>query len=127
MMVAPQKIGSADRVIVIGYGPVGKTVSRILSDNGFEVMIVELNIDTVRKLLAEGREAVYGDASRRDSHSSWNRPRRRAHYFIVKRTGLSGRTGITGAEPHSADIDAGNLLGSIRVLAARRRRCRLLQ
>jgi K+:H+ antiporter len=65
-MVAPQKVGSADRVIVIGYGPVGKTVSRILSDNGFEVMIVEMNIDTVRNLLAEGRQAVYGDATRRD-------------------------------------------------------------
>jgi CPA2 family monovalent cation:H+ antiporter-2 len=57
--------GMADRVIVIGYGPVGKTVSRILRDNGFDVMIIEMNIDTVRRLRAEGRQVIYGDASQR--------------------------------------------------------------
>jgi monovalent cation:H+ antiporter-2, CPA2 family len=58
--------GSADRVVVIGYGPVGKTVSRILCENGFEVIIVEMNIDTVEKLRADGRQVVYGDASQRE-------------------------------------------------------------
>jgi CPA2 family monovalent cation:H+ antiporter-2 len=61
-----QKDRSADRVVVIGYGPVGKTVTRILRDNGFEVVIVEMNINTVQKLRTEGRQVVYGDASQRE-------------------------------------------------------------
>jgi monovalent cation:H+ antiporter-2, CPA2 family len=64
--VALREDGSADRVVVIGYGPVGKTVSRILHDNGFEVIIVEMNIDTVQKLRTDGRQVVYGDASQRE-------------------------------------------------------------
>jgi K+:H+ antiporter len=64
--VALREDGSADRVVVIGYGPVGKTVSRILRDNGFEVIIVEMNIDTVQKLRTNGRQVVYGDASQRE-------------------------------------------------------------
>jgi CPA2 family monovalent cation:H+ antiporter-2 len=64
--VALREDGSADRVVVIGYGPVGKTVSRILRDNGFEVIIVEMNIDIVQKLRTDGRQVVYGDASQRE-------------------------------------------------------------
>jgi CPA2 family monovalent cation:H+ antiporter-2 len=50
-------------VVVIGYGPVGRTVSRILTDNGIQTVFIEMNIDTVKKLTAEGRQAIYGDAS----------------------------------------------------------------
>ena len=56
----------ADRVIVVGYGPVGKTVSRILADNGIEAVVVDMNIDTVRQLKESGKHAVYGDASQRE-------------------------------------------------------------
>ena len=52
------------RVIVVGYGPVGRTVSRLFLESGLEPSIVELNLETVRKLRAEGMRAVYGDASR---------------------------------------------------------------
>lgn len=54
------------RVVVVGYGPVGRTLSRILEDNGFRPVIVEMNIETVRKLLADGKPAVYGDAAQRE-------------------------------------------------------------
>jgi CPA2 family monovalent cation:H+ antiporter-2 len=64
--VALREDKSENRVLVIGYGPVGKTVSRILHDNGFHVVVIEMNIDTVQKLRAHGREAVYGDASQRE-------------------------------------------------------------
>lgn len=53
-------------VVVIGYGPVGRTLSRILKDNGIDVVIVEMNLKTVQKLLAEGGKAVYGDATKRE-------------------------------------------------------------
>ena len=52
------------RVIVVGYGPVGRTVSRLFLESGIEPSIVELNIETVRKLRSEGMRAVYGDANK---------------------------------------------------------------
>lgn len=57
---------SADHVVVIGYGPVGRTVSRILEDNGIQPVVIEMNIDTVQKLGAQGKQAIYGDASQRE-------------------------------------------------------------
>jgi CPA2 family monovalent cation:H+ antiporter-2 len=52
---------------VVGYGPVGRTLSRLLRENGFEPVVVEMNADTVRQLVASGTEAVYGDAMHRDT------------------------------------------------------------
>lgn len=49
--------------VVIGYGPVGRTLSRILRDNGIEPTIVEMNLETVQRIRAEGMGAVYGDAA----------------------------------------------------------------
>jgi len=56
----------AHRVIVVGYGPVGQTLSRILASNAIEVVVIEMNLDTVQKLKAAGRLAVYGDAAHRE-------------------------------------------------------------
>lgn len=55
------------RAIVVGYGPVGQTVARLLRENDIEPTIVELNLDTVHKLRAEGVSAIYGDASRSET------------------------------------------------------------
>ena len=49
--------------IIVGYGPVGASVARLLSQHGVEPVIIELNIDTVRRLQAEGSRVVYGDAA----------------------------------------------------------------
>jgi CPA2 family monovalent cation:H+ antiporter-2 len=54
----------ARRCILIGYGPVGKTVRRILLERDAIVTVVELNLETVRRLRAEGIEVVYGDVLR---------------------------------------------------------------
>lgn len=56
----------ADHVVIIGYGPVGRTASRILSGNGIQPVIVEMNLDTVQKLRIEGKQALYGDATQRE-------------------------------------------------------------
>jgi CPA2 family monovalent cation:H+ antiporter-2 len=55
------------RAIVIGYGPTGRTVTRLLRENGISPTVVELNMDTVRQLRQEGISAVYGDARHSDS------------------------------------------------------------
>jgi CPA2 family monovalent cation:H+ antiporter-2 len=51
-----------DRAVVVGYGPTGRTVSRLLIENGIQPTIIELNMDTVRALRQDGMSAVYGDA-----------------------------------------------------------------
>jgi CPA2 family monovalent cation:H+ antiporter-2 len=54
------------RAIVIGYGPVGRTVTRLLKENNIEPCVIEMNLDTVRELRAQGLAAIYGDAGMRD-------------------------------------------------------------
>jgi CPA2 family monovalent cation:H+ antiporter-2 len=51
------------RAVVVGYGPIGRLVSRILRDRGIEPTVIEMNISTYRHLRSEGVPAVYGDAS----------------------------------------------------------------
>jgi CPA2 family monovalent cation:H+ antiporter-2 len=51
------------QAIVIGYGPIGRTVGRLLRENEIEPTIIELNIDTVKQLRQQGVQAIYGDAS----------------------------------------------------------------
>ncbi len=53
--------------VVVGYGPVGRTVVRLLRENSVEPTIIELNLETVRQLRAAGIPAVYGDATRPES------------------------------------------------------------
>ncbi len=57
---------ASHRAVIIGYGPTGRTLTRLLSDNGVQPTVIELNMDTVRKLRDEGVGAVYGDTSHRD-------------------------------------------------------------
>jgi CPA2 family monovalent cation:H+ antiporter-2 len=58
----PSSIGS----IVVGYGPVGQNVTKILYEFGIEPTVVELNIDTVLEIQSQGRRAIFGDATRSD-------------------------------------------------------------
>jgi CPA2 family monovalent cation:H+ antiporter-2 len=55
------------RAIVVGYGPVGQTVTRLLRENGIEPIIIEMNRDTLHRLREAGVSAVYGDASHRET------------------------------------------------------------
>ena len=53
--------------ILADSGPVGKTVYRLLRDNGFSPSVVEMNLDTVKELRAQGVIAFFGDASHPDT------------------------------------------------------------
>jgi CPA2 family monovalent cation:H+ antiporter-2 len=65
MSPAPEQAGvDPRRCILIGYGPVGRTVRKILSERDAIVTVVELNLETVRDLRAEGVPVVYGDVLR---------------------------------------------------------------
>jgi len=65
------KASSADRTadpnhrsVVIGFGPTGRTVVRLLRDNGIAPTVIDLNMDAVRALRQDGIDAIYGDATR---------------------------------------------------------------
>jgi len=53
-----------NRCILVGYGPVGRIVHRLLLERGAEVTIIDLNLDTVHQLNTEGYAASYGDVLR---------------------------------------------------------------
>jgi CPA2 family monovalent cation:H+ antiporter-2 len=48
--------------VIVGYGPVGRTVDSLIRKNGLETIIVDLNLETVQSLTRGGRLALYGDA-----------------------------------------------------------------
>jgi CPA2 family monovalent cation:H+ antiporter-2 len=58
---------SKHRAVVVGYGPTGRTVTRLLRENGVEPVVIELNMVTVRELKDQSLGAIYGDASHRDT------------------------------------------------------------
>ncbi|HEY1302234.1 MAG TPA: cation:proton antiporter [Vicinamibacterales bacterium] len=59
---ASSSLDPQGRAIVIGYGPTGRTVTRLLKENGISPTVIDLNIDSVRGLRDEGGSAIYGDA-----------------------------------------------------------------
>jgi monovalent cation:H+ antiporter-2, CPA2 family len=61
--VAEDAAAARHRAVVVGYGPIGRTVTRLLRENDIEPAVIELNLETVRQLKDEGVDAVYGDAS----------------------------------------------------------------
>ena len=55
------------RAVVVGYGPVGRTVTRLLRENEIEPTVIDLNVDTIKELRSQGVRAVLGDATHRDT------------------------------------------------------------
>jgi monovalent cation:H+ antiporter-2, CPA2 family len=55
------------RAVVVGHGPIGQTVTHLLRANRIEPVVVELNIETVRRLTARGVRAIYGDANHHET------------------------------------------------------------
>ncbi|HEY9248304.1 MAG TPA: cation:proton antiporter [Rariglobus sp.] len=60
----PEVVRGRHRAVVIGYGPVGRTVARLLQENEIEPTIIEMNVETVKRLRAENIRVVYGEAAR---------------------------------------------------------------
>ena len=53
-----------NRCILVGYGPVGRIVHRLLTERGAAITVIDLNLQTVRGLRAKGLPALYGDVLR---------------------------------------------------------------
>ncbi len=50
------------RIIVVGHGPCGEILTQVLRENNLEVVVIEMNIETVKRLGALGIPAIHGDA-----------------------------------------------------------------
>lgn len=53
-------------IIVIGYGPVGRQVLKLLHEHKLVPTVIDLNLDAVRHLREKGIRAIYGDSSQRE-------------------------------------------------------------
>lgn len=58
------------RAVIVGYGPVGRTLARLLRDNDVEPTVIELNLETVQRLREEEMPVVYGDVGHRDTQKA---------------------------------------------------------
>jgi CPA2 family monovalent cation:H+ antiporter-2 len=76
------------RAVIVGFGPVGRTLVRLLRENGIEPTVVEMNLDTVRRLRGEGVSAVYGDATHSDTLK--NAGVEKAASLILTSSGMKG-------------------------------------
>jgi CPA2 family monovalent cation:H+ antiporter-2 len=96
-----------NHAVVVGYGPTGRTVTRLLRANNIEPTVIELNMETVRELRERGVTAIYGDATQRNTLEA----ARVSHVgsLIMTSAGMG----------HSADVIrmARDLNPAIRVLA----------
>lgn len=79
---------SRDRAIVIGYGPTGSMLVRLLSENGIEPVVIELNLKTFRQLKSEGVAVVYGDATLQETLKEANVEA--AVFLILTSAGMQG-------------------------------------
>jgi CPA2 family monovalent cation:H+ antiporter-2 len=96
--------------IVVGYGPVGRSVHRVLLDAGLPTVVIDLNMDTVSALNAEGQSAIFGDASNES---------------ILEQAGLKRATHLVLTLPQSSQsaamvTTARNLNAGVRILVRAR-------
>jgi CPA2 family monovalent cation:H+ antiporter-2 len=72
--------------VVVGYGPVGRTVDRLIREAGVETVVIDQNLETVGEIGAQGRLALFGDAS---------------HPDILRKAGVARASYLVVTLPHS--------------------------
>lgn len=77
--------------IVVGYGPVGRSVHRLLREANLATVVLDMNMDTVSALRAEGQAAIFGDAS---------------HETILEQAGIREASHLVLTLPHSTERSA---------------------
>jgi CPA2 family monovalent cation:H+ antiporter-2 len=83
--------------VIVGYGPVGRTVDRLIRQAGMATVVIDLNLDTVSALAQEGRAALYGDAS---------------HADILRHAGIARASHLVVTLPHK--VNRGPLIAAAR-------------
>lgn len=80
--------GLRAEAVVVGYGPVGRTLVRLLRENEIVPTVIELNMETIHRLRADGVRAVYGDATHKATIQEAGAER--AVVFILSSSGMAG-------------------------------------
>ncbi|WP_218827716.1 cation:proton antiporter [Rubricoccus marinus] len=57
-------VGLADHTVVIGYGPAGRRLARVLADVGIPFAVSDMNARSLQEAREDDIPVVYGDASR---------------------------------------------------------------
>jgi CPA2 family monovalent cation:H+ antiporter-2 len=83
-----EEVPQRGQAVVVGYGPVGRTLVRLLRESGVEPTVIELNFDTVQRLREDGIAAVYGDATHLETIKEAGVER--ALVFILSSAGMRG-------------------------------------
>jgi CPA2 family monovalent cation:H+ antiporter-2 len=60
---ATETLDAAHRAIIVGFGPVGRTLARLLSENGIAPVIIEMNHGNLGAIRQAGFRGVLGDAT----------------------------------------------------------------
>lgn len=81
-------LDKARLAIIVGFGPVGRSVHGLLNDAGLATVVIDLNLDAVALLQARGEAAIYGDAARET---------------ILDLAGVRRASHVVVTLPHSAD------------------------
>jgi CPA2 family monovalent cation:H+ antiporter-2 len=92
--------------IVVGYGPVGRSVHKALQDAGLSTVVIDMNMDTVSALHSQGQQAIFGDASNQEvlEHAGVSR----ASHLVVT---------VPDAVQRAAVVTASRCLsGSVRIV-----------
>lgn len=58
-----QQVSVSQQAIIVGFGPIGNDVAKILEQIGVVPVIVDTNVDTITLQKGNNREAVFGDAT----------------------------------------------------------------
>ncbi|HEX7260574.1 MAG TPA: NAD-binding protein, partial [Luteolibacter sp.] len=93
-LVAPPDDGKR-LAIVVGYGPVGRAVHRVLNDGGLSKVVIDMNMETVSALKMEGHLAIYGDAA--NSEVLEQAGMKRASHVVVTLPNASHRLAVITA------------------------------
>lgn len=78
--------GDRRLAIVVGFGPVGRAVHRLLCEAGLTTVVIDMNMDTVSELKSQGELAIFGDAS---------------HESILEQAGIHHASHLILTLPHS--------------------------
>jgi CPA2 family monovalent cation:H+ antiporter-2 len=96
--IAVEATDGKRHAIVVGYGPVGRSVYRLLTDAGLSTVVIDMNMDTVSQLQADGQPAIFGDASHESILESAGM--KTASYLVLTLPQSSARVSVVTAARH---------------------------
>lgn len=107
------------RAVIVGYGPIGELVARILRQHGIEPTVIEMNLDTIQRMRSEGIRTVYGDANKHEILEQAGI--KSASSLILSASGTSGATeAVRAAREINPDIHVVARAGFLREAEALR-------